>query len=428
MSRSCLAGCRIPLILSLAMLLPQAFAAAVEPAPTAAKGASMSYRQAREFLAKHTKLVELTDGGSARVLICPDYQGRVMTSTCSGEDGASLGWVNRAFITAGKPNPQFNNYGGEDRLWVSPEGGPFSLWFAPGAKQELANWFTPPALNDGDYRLAADSSATQVRMHRPMRFINTAKTHFQVDIERDIRLLGVDDFGKLFGAEAKSIVSGKKLSWVGFESDNTLTNRGPQMRKDTGLVSIWILGMMNSSPETVIIVPYRAGSESELGPIVKTDYFGTIPPERLKITPEAILFRGDSHYRSKIGTSQRRVKPVAGSIDFKAGVLTLVSFEMPAHPAEHLYMNNSWQIPQPHPYVGDVFNTYNDGPPGAGRPPLGAFYEIESLSPAAELATGQSLRHRHRTFHIHGDMASLARLAKITLGVDLEKVRHEMLK
>ena len=52
---------------------------------------------------------------------------------------------------------------------------------------------------------------------------------------------------------------------------------------------------------------------------------------------------------------------------------------------------------------------------------------LESLSPAAELAKGQSLTHHHRTFHIQGDMPALARLAKITLGVDLEKVRQEML-
>ncbi|HKD37807.1 MAG TPA: DUF6786 family protein, partial [Pirellulales bacterium] len=221
--------------------------------------------------------------------------------------------------------------------------------------------------------------------------------------------------------------TGGNLKSVGFGTDNSVTNHGPRMNKAGGLVSIWILSMMNSSPETVIIVPYRAGSEGELGPVVKADYFGPVPPERLKVTPEAILFRGDSNYRSKIGTSQRRVKPMAGSINFRDGVLTLVRFDVPFDPVDHLYVNNAWQLPQEHPFVGDVFNSYNDGPPGGDRPPLGAFYEIESLSPAAELATGQSLRHKHLTFHIQGDMASLAKLAKITLGVDLDKVKAEML-
>ena len=45
-----------------------------------------------------------------------------------------------------KDNSHFNNYGGEERFWLGPEGGQFSLWFAPGAKQDLDHWLTPPAL------------------------------------------------------------------------------------------------------------------------------------------------------------------------------------------------------------------------------------------------------------------------------------------
>ena len=36
------------------------------------KGNPMSYSSAPEFLAKHTELVELTNGEGARVAICPD--------------------------------------------------------------------------------------------------------------------------------------------------------------------------------------------------------------------------------------------------------------------------------------------------------------------------------------------------------------------
>jgi len=103
----------------------------------------MSYSQAKQFLSQHAKVLELTNG-NVRVAVCPEYQGRVMTSTCDGDSGASFGWINQKFITAGQPDPHFNNYGGEDRLWLSPEGGQFSLWFAPGAKQDLDHWFTPP--------------------------------------------------------------------------------------------------------------------------------------------------------------------------------------------------------------------------------------------------------------------------------------------
>jgi hypothetical protein len=161
--------------------------------------------------------------------------------------------------------------------------------------------------------------------------------------------------------------------------------------------------------------------------VVKSDYFGPVPPERLKITPEAILFLGDAKCRSKIGTSQRRARNVLGSIDYQSSVLTLVHFSMPDDPARHTYMNNMWGVPQQHPYVGDVANSYNDGPLAPGKPGLGPFYEIESLSPAQPLATGQSLVHHHRTVHIQAPLPVLARLARDVLGVDLDKVRQEML-
>ncbi len=73
------------------------------------KGNSMSYGEAREFLAKHTSLIELTNDAGARVAIAPAWQGRVMTSTCGGLEGPSFGFVNREFIEAGRSDPHFNN-------------------------------------------------------------------------------------------------------------------------------------------------------------------------------------------------------------------------------------------------------------------------------------------------------------------------------
>ena len=55
-----------------------------------------------------------------------------------------------------------------------------------------------------------------------------------------------------------------------------------------------------------------------------------------------------------------------------------------------------------------------------------SFYEIESLSPAGQLETGQSLVHRHRTVHVQADPAVLARLARDVLGVGLDEVRRQM--
>jgi acetyl esterase/lipase len=392
------------------------------------KGDSMSYGEACRFLSHHTLLLDLGDGRGGHVAVCPQWQGRVMTSTCDGPAGPSFGFINREFIEAGQPNPHFANYGAEDRMWLSPEGGPFSLWFTPGAEQKLANWYTPPALNEGGFEvLRTPPQSPSLFMSRRMHLENASGTPFDLTATREVRMLKRADLVDLFGEPAVAGMSGPGVKMVGYETVNTILNQGPPMTKPKGLVSIWVLGMLNAGPQNVVIVPYRPGDEADLGPVVKSDYFGPVPPDRLKITPQAILFRGDGHYRAKLGTSQKRARNVLGSIDFAGGVLTLVQFTMSDDPTRQDYLNNAWQVPQAKPYVGDVANTYNDGPPEPGKKGLGPFYEIESLSPTRALGTGESLVHHHRTLHIQADPAILARLAKEILGVDLATVRQEML-
>ncbi len=386
----------------------------------------MTYGEVTEFLRRHTGVVELTNDAGARVAVCPEWQGRVMTSTCDGPQGPSFGFVNRDFIEAGKPDLKLNNYGGEDRFWLSPEGGQFSLWFEPGAEQTLENWFTPPALNEGAWQLTSRPGDSDCVMTTQMEFRNASASEFELEVARRVRLLRTEDFQGLIGESAVEKLGGSGLKMVAFETVNEITNQGAPLSKEEGLVSIWIPGMLRASPETVVIVPYRPGGEAELGPVLKSDYFGEIPPERLKVTPRAVLFAADGKFRSKIGTSQRRARNVLGSIDVRGGVMTVVRFTMPEDPSEHDYMNNMWELPQAEPYVGDVANSYNDGPSDSGQQ-LGAFYEIESLSPAVALRTGESLIHRHRTVHIQADLDVLNELSEELLGVELEIVRQEML-
>lgn len=395
-------------------------------AETGKGSGAMSYAEAVQELKKYAEVVELVGEGGARVAICPQLQGRVMTSTCGGPEGLSFGFINWDFLKAGKLDKHFNNYGGEERLWLSPEGGPYSLWFAPGVPQTLENWFTPPSLNEGSWPVVSKPEEPFCRMRVPMKLQNTAGSRFEVEVERTVRLLKKEDLDQFFGRQVAQLITGEGVRWVGYETMNVLTNKGEPMTKQKGLISIWILGMFNAGSQTVVIAPYKAGPESVLGPVVETGYFGAIPPERIKITPQAVLFLADGNYRSKIGTSQRRARNVAGAIDFQNQVLTLVHFSMPDNPAELPYMCNLWGEHKGSSYEGDVFNSYNDGPPGEGKPQFGKFYELESLSPAAELQPGETLRHAHRTIHIQADLKTLHIIARQVLGVDLEEVRNLM--
>src|ERR1039458_6174394 len=89
-----------------------------------------------DFLKGHTDLHLLSEGRGKQVVVSPSLQGRVLTSAFGGE-GASHGWINRDAIASGKLRPHFNAYGGEDRFWMSPEGGQFALNFAPGTPFDL---------------------------------------------------------------------------------------------------------------------------------------------------------------------------------------------------------------------------------------------------------------------------------------------------
>lgn len=69
-----------------------------------------------EFIRKHQKPVVLSDSqGNAQVMILPQWQARVMTSTANGLNGFSYGWLNYQLISSGKPGDHINAFGGEER-------------------------------------------------------------------------------------------------------------------------------------------------------------------------------------------------------------------------------------------------------------------------------------------------------------------------
>lgn len=366
-------------------------------------------------LRRHTPVVVLTDGKDMRVAVCPDLQGRVMTSSARGESGTSYGWINRALVASRTRDAHFNAYGGEDRFWLGPEGGQYALFFRPGEPFDLAHWYTPPAVDTEPYPIA-EQQRGRIAFQKRMTLRNRAGSTFDLALRRVVRVVPSAQALKDLGLTGTEVVQA-----VAFESENRITNAGTQSwTKDSGLVSVWILGMFRPSPQTTVVVPFEPGPEKERGPIVNAAYFGPVPADRLVVKGRALFFRGDGQYRSKIGLSPARVRPVLGSYDARGQVLTLVQFDRPADARD--YVNSMWEV-QKQPYAGDVVNSYNDGAPAPGAKPLGPFYELETSSPAAALPAGGSLTHRHRTIHLTGEIAALDAVARKALGVGLEEIR-----
>jgi hypothetical protein len=384
------------------------------------------------FLGRFGAVHVLESPSGARVALSAKYQGRVMTSAVEAT-GTSFGWLNRDFISAGKVGTQFDNYGGEDRFWLGPEGGQFGLYFPPGKAFAFDTWQVPSAMQEGAWEMK-EATPKRAVFTRTMTLTNWSGTVFSIAVERTVALVD---------APVADGVRG-----VAFETVNKITNAGKvAWKKETGLPSIWILAMFAPSSDARVVVPFENAATLKGTPIVNDAYFGKVPAERLAVHEDRgfLVFTCDGKQRGKIGVGPQRAKPMLGSYSAESfprsgkveaesrgargaeplergqsKLLTVVQYDKPKL-AGAPYVNSMWEQ-QKAPYGGDVVNSYNDGSPGPGKPPLGGFYEIETSSPAAELAPGQSLVHTHRTFHLVGESASLEPLAKKLLGVALAEL------
>ncbi|MDX2069129.1 MAG: DUF6786 family protein [Haliscomenobacter sp.] len=357
-------------------------------------------------LKAHTPLILLEDGDH-KVLLAEAYQGRVMTSTAAGMKGTSYGWINHDLISKGEYQPHMNAFGGEERFWLGPEGGQYGLYFKKGDPFDLVHWQTPGAIDTMTYP-AVQKDKTQALFAKSFSIENYAGTRFDLKVERRIRLLSEKEASDLLQVPLNAV------KWVGYESDNQLSNTGQEdWDKSKGVLSIWLLGMLKASPAQVVMLPYKAGGSAQ----VNDAYFGKIAADRLIKKDSVLFFKGDAKSRGKIGIPPAIVKPLAGSYDVEKGALTIVRF---SYTGDTAYVNSMWEI-QRYPYRGDVVNTYNDGPNDKGEQ-MGAFYELETSSPALVLKKGGAYRHVQQTFHFEGKASDLNVISKHVLGVELSQV------
>jgi hypothetical protein len=367
------------------------------------------------FLARHTDVIVLQDkSGQAKLVVSPLWEGRVMTSASAGDGGFSYGWINRDHIASGMLASHMNAFGGEDRFWMGPEGGQFSVFFAKGVPFDFEHWFTPAIFDTLPFDVVSQGKDNAV-FDATFKLKNYSGTTFDVQVTRKVQVLAKDDAWKAAGVAP---IPGVGL--VGYTTDNQIKNVGPDpWTRDTGLLSIWILGQYNPSEATTIVVPIQSGDDADLGVKATTNYFGEIPAERISVHDDVVFLSADGKYRSKIGINPRRSRAVLGSYDAENHVLTIVRFNQPDGVTD--YVNSLWKH-QDNPYGGDAENAYNDGPATPGARPMGPFLELESSSPAAALAPGETLTHVRSTVHLTGPESDLDTVSRAVLGVSLEEI------
>ena len=388
--------------------------------------AASTYQEDVAFLKKHTEIIELASG-SARIAIAPAWQGRVMTSTASGPDGVGFGWINPEVVAAGiQPEADreglarhIHVFGGEERLWFGPEGGPFALFFPPKVEQTFAHWKTPAVIDTEAFETAASNSSNSITFVKSTQLPNRAGTVFSMDVKRSVTLATATELAELGGG---AIPDGVQA--VAYITKNSVTNSGKnEWTRETGAPSIWMLGMFKPTPGTTVVIPFKPGDDSELGPIANTGYFGEISKTRIKYGKSALFFKGDGRERGKLGIPPKRSMGVAGSWQADSGTLTLISIRPGGNEASASwpYVDSQWKE-DVNPFGGDLLNSYNDGPPEPGAKPLGPFYELETSSPALFLKPGESHTHAQSTVHLTGPREALDAIAKRVLGVSLEMI------
>lgn len=363
------------------------------------------------FMKKYVRVIELKNGNSL-VAVVPEWQGRVMTSSSEGPGGFSFGWINHELISSGKILPHINPYGGEERLWLGPEGVQYSIFFKKGDDFVYDKWQTPAFLDTTPFTVAFQSDSSVTFSHE-VEIENYSGVKFKLLINRKVNLISDKQLLKQTGIDLRG------TDYVAYRSENRLMNRGTnEWKKETGLLSIWMLGMFNPSPAVTVVIPVKRGDEKKLGVPVNDNYFGKIAGDRLKVVGNNIYFRTDGKSRGKIGIPPLRATGAMGSYDFENNILTLLICKMPE--GEENYVNSAWEI-QDKPYSGDALNSYNDGPLADGSQ-MGPFYELETSSPAAALKPGESITHTQITIHITGDKNLLDNVSRKVFGVSLEEI------
>ncbi|HEY4208794.1 MAG TPA: DUF6786 family protein, partial [Puia sp.] len=187
-----------------------------------------------DFLKTHDSVIVLqSDGGKAQVIVSPKYQAKVFTSTADGDEGKSFGWIHYKAFT-GPVDAHMNAYGGENRIWLGPEGGKYSLFFPKGAAMEFANWKTPAAFDTEAWRVTKQDS-TSVSLQKDMQLVNYAGTPLSLSVTREITILSRDAIDSMLSSHDTA------LKVVGYRTNNTLTNTGAkEWTEATGMPCIWM--------------------------------------------------------------------------------------------------------------------------------------------------------------------------------------------
>src|SRR5690606_14443031 len=98
-----------------------------------------------------------------------------------GSEGMSFGWLNYELIESKEIKDHFNPVGGEERFWLGPEGGQFSIYFEKDKSFEFDNWFVPAAIDTEAFNMT-DKQPASVVFKKEINLVNYSGTKFDLEV------------------------------------------------------------------------------------------------------------------------------------------------------------------------------------------------------------------------------------------------------
>ena len=333
----------------------------------------MSYSDALNYLAQKTPVVELYDQLGGRLAVCPEWNGRVLTSTCDGLKGYSFGCVNVSAVEAAR----FEDFGGEDQWTISP----------------LVYPFTVASIHEKKAVLQQTLRMTDAR-GKPVEF----------NLTRSVTLLNRQRLGNWFGDAVAEALEQEEVSFIGFRTENTVRSQ------EKAHIASWQRGMFNASPHAFIVVstPPRVfvPNDLEYEPFpVEVSYLGGSPHGRLRHFPQALLLRADGYGRCQAVIPYSAAPPILGVVELRFGTLTLCTFDLPGE-------NNADE---------DIIRIYNSGGTHTGQLDWTRHYELNCFSATQRLQPEESLVYCKHTLHLVADKHILDNLVQQIFDIPLEK-------
>ena len=334
----------------------------------------MSYHDALNYLVQKTSVIELYDQLGGRVAVCPEWNGRVLTSTNGGLEGDSFGSINvRAIETE-----CYEDFGGEDQWTISP------LIYSYSVENIKEN---------------------HAVLQRTLQMADANGMSVELQLTRTISMLSRHQAGTMFGDAVTDSLKQSDLSAVGFYTENTVRSQ------EQAYVASRKRGMFNASPHTVVIVSEPPVNFAPEPFTVDIDYLGGAPHGRIRHLSNALLIRADGQKRCQVTMPFSTAPPVFGAIELRSGTLTLWTFD----------------IPNDFPEENDVIRIYNPGQDHGKESDWATYYEMNCFSAARELEPEHPLTYCQCTLHLNADNTILGNIIGEIFGVSLEDISRKML-